>query len=114
VRKLYSPENEAELAVIRSILDGEAIEYFVHNDHYGSLQIGPKIDLFNAKTIMVPESQYERAQEITNDFLIRIRETREPFRSSYSLMDKIRMFIEFICFAWVIPGNRWQKRKKPH
>ena len=68
MKKLYSPENDSELAIIRSILDGEGIQYFVHNDHFGTLQVGPQIDLFNAKTIMVSEDQYERAKEIVGIF----------------------------------------------
>jgi hypothetical protein len=32
MKKLYSPENDSELEIIRSILDGEGIRYFVHND----------------------------------------------------------------------------------
>ncbi|NOX98018.1 MAG: DUF2007 domain-containing protein [Nitrospirae bacterium] len=31
---LYSPKNEVELAIIKSILEGANIPYFVHNDHF--------------------------------------------------------------------------------
>ena len=52
MKKLYSPKNDAELAVIRSILDGEGIQYFVHNDHFGTLQVGPPIDLFTNRRLI--------------------------------------------------------------
>jgi Putative prokaryotic signal transducing protein len=51
MKKLYSPNNDSELVLIKSILDGEGIQYFVHNDHFGTLKVGPRIELFNAKTI---------------------------------------------------------------
>jgi hypothetical protein len=38
--KLYSPKNDSELAIIRSILDREGIKYFVHNDPFGTLKGG--------------------------------------------------------------------------
>ncbi len=64
MKKLYSPENDAELALIKSIFDGENIQYFVKNDHFGSLKVGPKIDLLNAKTIMVSNHQFDLAYDI--------------------------------------------------
>jgi len=42
MKKLYSPENDSELAIIRSILDGEGIQYFVHNDHLAPLKLDRK------------------------------------------------------------------------
>ena len=111
MKKLYSPNNDSELALIKSILDGEGIPYFVHNDHFGTLKVGPKIDLFNAKTIMVAEKHYEVSKEIIDDFLKNIQEASENTKSKYSIRDKIRMVIEAILFTWFIPGNRWNKRK---
>ena len=111
MKKLYSPENDAELVIIRSILDGEGIQYFVHNDHFGTLQVGPPIDLFNLKTIMVSEDQYERAREIVDDFLTKTKDMSIPPPSNYSLIDKIRMVFETLIFSWFIPGNKWKRRK---
>jgi len=59
MKKLYSPNNDSELVLIKSILDGEGIQYFVHNDHFGTLKVGPRIELFNAKTIMVAETHFD-------------------------------------------------------
>ena len=51
--KLYSPRDLAELTLIESILEGENIPYFIHNDHFGSLEVGPQIDMLNMNTLMV-------------------------------------------------------------
>lgn len=103
--KLYSPDNESELAIIRTVLDSDGIPYFIHNDHFGSLRIGPPIDLFNKKTIMVDEEHEERARELLAHFLL---DHKEPVVSdrSYSFLDKIRMVMEFLLFGWFIPGRR--------
>ena len=111
MKKLYKPENELELSLIKSLFESEGIQYFVHNDHFGSLKIGPQIDLFNAKMLMVPEEQYAKANELLTDYLRNIQEEEtEVFQSQYSLMDKIRMLIEAVIFGWFIPGK---KRRKP-
>ena len=111
MKKLYSPNNVSELALIKSILDGEGIQYFVHNDHFGTLKVGPRIELLNAKTIMVAEIHFEKAKEIIDDLLKNIQEPAENTKSKYSTRDKIRMVIEAILFTWFLPGNRWNKRK---
>ena len=112
MRKLYSPENDAELALIKSVLDGEGVRYFVHNDHFGSLKVGPKIELFNAKTIMVPDDEYERTHEIIEDFISNQEIKSEDETIGISLKDKIRMIVEAILFTWFIPGKRWRRKPK--
>lgn len=101
-----------ELSFIKSIFDGENISYFVHNDHFGSLQIGPQIDLFNAKMIMVDEAHYDRAQELITDFLNNMGEDTEPSTTSYSLVDKIRMVLEAVVFGWFVPGKKKKQAKQ--
>ena len=103
MRKLYSPKNESELAVLKSILDGEDIHYFVHNDHFGTLRTGPPIYLFNAKTIMVAETHFELAKEILSDYLKNTQ--TDEYRSEHSLRDKLRMIVEALLFGWFIPGK---------
>ena len=66
--KLCSPANEAELCLIRGLLDAEGIPYFVQNDHFGSLWAGPWID-FNAKTVFVPEVYSDQASRLVHDIL---------------------------------------------
>jgi hypothetical protein len=105
--KLYSPRNQAELALIESILEEDNIPYFIHNNHFGSLEIGPLIDIYNKKTIMVEEAYEERAKELLQDFLAATKEDRVPI-APYSIFDKIRMAFEVLFFGWFIPG-RYQK-----
>ena len=111
MKKLYSPENDAELALIKSILDGEDVHYFVHNDHFGSLKVGPKIDLFNAKTIMVSDHQYDLALDIIRDFVSKNENSGPDERQVYSLIDKLRMIVEAILFTWFMPGRKCRKQK---
>jgi hypothetical protein len=48
--------------LLKSILEGEGIYYFVRNDNFGSLEVGPRIGLFNTKMIQVQDDHYERAR----------------------------------------------------
>jgi hypothetical protein len=103
---LYSPQNDIELALLKSILESEGISYFVKNDHFGSLEVGPRIDILNAKIIEVQDHQYERAQELLSDYFEKTkREGQEP-PAKHSLLDKIRMAIEVLLFGWIVPGRR--------
>jgi hypothetical protein len=104
--KLYSPHNQAEFALIESILEEDNIPYFIHNNHFGSLEIGPLIDIYNKKTIMIEEAHEERARELLQDFLAATA-TIPP----YSIFDKIRMAFETLFFGWFMPG-RHRKRSK--
>jgi hypothetical protein len=109
MKKLYSPNSESELAILKSLLDGEGFRYFVHNDHFGTLKTGPNINLFNEKTILVSEEHFEQASELISDYLKRVKS--DTTKSEYSLIDKLRMIVETILFNWFIPGKKW--RKKP-
>lgn len=66
--KLFSPANEAELCLIRGLLDAEEIPYFVQNDYFGSLWAGPWVD-FNAKAVFVPEAYVDQASRLVRDAL---------------------------------------------
>ena len=66
---IYSPRDEMELINLRSILLAAEIPFFVHNDHFGSMQIGLRIDLFNAKAIYVPQATAESARELIDDYV---------------------------------------------
>jgi len=112
--KLYSPQTEVDLAIIRSILDGDGVKYFIHNDHFGSLRIGPSIKLYNAKTIMVSEKDYDRAAELVSDYIENTKpQNTDPkeFKSEYSFFDKIRIIIETILFGWTVPGKMKKNRQ---
>jgi len=104
-----------ELIFIKSILESEKIPFFVHNDHYGSLKIGPRIGLLNAKTIFVAESSAGRAKELISEYLKNTHDKTTELngaKSTYSVADKIRVVIESLIFFWFIPGKRWHKKPK--
>jgi len=107
---LYSPGNDAELALLKSILDSEDINYFVKNDNFGSLEIGPRIGLFNSKMIEVRDDQYEQANELLTDFFEKTKKGPEEIFEEYSLFDKIRMLVEVLFFGWLMPGRRKSKK----
>jgi hypothetical protein len=111
VKKLYVPESEAELAVIKSLLDSERVSYFVHNDNFGSMEVGPSIPLYNSKTIMVAEDQYDSAIEVLGSFVTSKRVDKK-YQPHYSLKDKIRMIFEALFLGWLMPGRMREKRKK--
>ena len=69
MKKLYVPIDESELAVIRSILDSADIPYYIRNEHFGSLYIGPAMGSFNSKPIFVHEENYEEAKLVLSDMI---------------------------------------------
>jgi hypothetical protein len=85
--------------MIRGLLDAETIRYFVLNDYFGSMRVGPQIDLVNKKTIMVAPEDHDRAKEIITDFL-QCNAEPEGVDQQYSFWEKLRMVIE----ALVLPG----------
>lgn len=108
---LHSPKDEVELALIRSILDGEGIRYFVHNENYGAMLIGPRIDLLNARTIRVEEEDRDRAKELVDDFLQKTRVEEKSEKSRHSYKDMLRLLFEILVFGWCVPGKRWRRRR---
>ena len=106
MKKLYSARSEAELAVLRSILDAEDIPHFVHNEAFGSIIVGPSIDQYNAKSIMVPDELEDRAREVISRFEL---DHRTDDTEATTLRDRLRMILEFGRF---VPG-RSNKRTRP-
>ena len=112
--KLFTPEDDVQLAMLKGIFESEGIHFFVHNDNFGSMRPGIRIALFNKKTIMVDEQDLGRAQEIVSDFLGNIAgtELQQGTESPhYSFLDKCRMVIEALLFGWIMPGKRWRSKK---
>ena len=106
--KIYSPIDELELSMIRGVFDTEGIHYFVHNDFFGSMRVGPQIDLLNKKTIMVAPEDVDRANEIISNFFER-RLPEEEEQEQYSIGQKMRMILETIFFWWFIPERKRSK-----
>jgi hypothetical protein len=109
---LYSPQNESELTLLKSILDSEDINYFVRNDNFGSLEVGPRIGLFNAKMIEVQDDQLEQAKELLSDYFEKTKKEPEESVKEYSWFDKIRMVVEVLVFGWLMPGRRKSKKSE--
>ena len=107
---LYSPNDELELSMLRGLLDADGIRYFVLNDYFGSMRVGPQIDLVNKKTIMVAPEDHDRAKDIISNFLQCSKE--EEGESQYSFSQKLRMVVEALLFTWFMPGRKRRKYNK--
>ncbi|MBW6512876.1 MAG: DUF2007 domain-containing protein [Desulfuromonadaceae bacterium] len=112
--KIYTPDDDIQLAMIKGIFASEGIHFYVHNDNFGSMRPGIRIEQFNKKTFMVHEKDLERANEIIGIFIDNINESesgQEPESPKYSFFDKCRMVMEVVLFGWIMPGKRWQRKK---
>jgi len=58
--RLVELHDEGKLALLKSLLDGNDIAYFIYNEHFGSLYPGSASPL-NARIVMVPEAEAGRA-----------------------------------------------------
>lgn len=54
--------NPADIAIIRSLLDGEEVDYFFHGEHFSRLR-----PLVEPARLMVAKDQAEEAKEILKD-----------------------------------------------
>jgi hypothetical protein len=96
---VYSPRNEMELINLRAILAGADIPFFIHNDHFGSMEVGPRIELLNAKTICVAERDAVWARELIDDYVA----VTAAIPTTLSPWHVCRMIIETLCFNWCFP-----------
>lgn len=69
MKKVHSPENEIELAIIKGLLEGEGIPYSVENDYFGSLLPGPLTYKYNKKAVFVTEEYYDHARELITSII---------------------------------------------
>lgn len=69
MKKIYTPKDEMELAIVKSILESADIPYSVTNEHFGSLYVGPAMDMLNSKPVMVPEEYFDDASSVLANFL---------------------------------------------
>ena len=107
MKRIYTAQNEAELAVFRSILDAEDVPHFVHNESFGSILVGPQIDNYNSKSIMVPDELENRALELVSRFKA---DTAKEI-STTSFRDRVRMIFETFFFSWFVPGRSKRSSK---
>ena len=92
--------------MLRGLLDSEQINYFVHNDHFGSLRTGPNIPLFNEKSVMVEAGQYKKARELLAGIETGGQKDAPEVRGG-RLWYSLRVILETLLFGWFIPrGSR--------
>ncbi len=104
MKLLCCPRTSSELAVVESVLRAENIQFFVHNEHFGSLEVGPSIPLLNERSVFVRDEDYGKGLD-----LISVSEAAgAPFDAPrrVSLLGKLRMALEVLLFGWVLPAPR--------
>jgi hypothetical protein len=109
--ELYSPRSESELLVLRSVFDAAGLHYFVKNDLFGSLAVGPQIDHYNRKTVYVAAEDLDEARLLVLEFLERTAEPADLPREPLGLKDVLRMTVELLLFGWFMPGRRARLRE---
>ena len=68
---LCEPADVGELALIRSLLDGNGIPYAVHHEHIGALY--PGVALLGGQ-VMVEETDRQRAEILLSRLTLHVRE----------------------------------------
>lgn len=111
MKKLYSPTQQLDLTILQSILESADITFFIENDSFASLYIGPSIELFNQQTIFVEDEYEEEAKELLKQYLASSYPDNDPSEKT-SVLDKIRMLAEVLLAGWFIPGKKWKSGKK--
>jgi len=102
-----------ELALAQSALDAHGIPYFVHNGGFGGLYPGMQIDLYNVRTVMVPEGVAETARDLLAhyvDGLDEPGEERAGVVKRLSWWDRIRLVLELAMFGWCVPPANRRRR----
>jgi len=94
-------QNEAELAVLRSLFEVERIPFLVHNDTIGSILAGPLIENYNTRSFMVSAEDAERARELVRRFIT----DTDGSRPVTPIRDRVRMVLEAMLFSWFAPGR---------
>ena len=91
--------------MLQSVLMAYGIPHFVHNDHFGSLLVGPVIPLVNAKAIYVDLDGAEEASAVVADYLA----STGGFDYHPTIADKIRVVIEWWFMHWIVIGSLGRK-----
>jgi hypothetical protein len=69
--QIYSPRSEIELLILKSVFADAGIRYFVRNDTFGSLYMGPHVEAYNRKTLCVAEADADESLVLLEEFLER-------------------------------------------
>lgn len=114
--ELYSPDDELEVLLLKSILEAADIDFFVHNDTFGALTPGPAVSLINKRTFLVPEDQLDEARAVLRAFLTEHKgelHTRRPPRppgtaktDAESEPSRPRLsWLGMLLFGWLLPSR---------
>lgn len=97
------PVDDMELLFIRMELEAAAIPFFVVGQHFGSLYPGMQMPWYNERSVVVPASYEEQAQEVIQH----IRTYYSPTFENLDKGSKLRIIFEGLLLGWVIPaGNK--------
>jgi len=111
--ELYASRTEAELLLLRSVLNDAGIYFFVKNDVFGSLALGPQIDHYNRKTVYVHASEAADARALLTEFLDKTALGDPAPVEDLRLSDVLRMVVELLVFGWFMPGRRHRPSRPP-
>lgn len=109
MQKIFTPESEIELIMIKGLLEAARIPFYVQNEHFGGLYIGPQIQHFNQRTIMVPPEYVARSKEIIAEFIASQQHPEPvppPPGKKNSAGEKLRLLAEALMFCWIVPRRR--------
>jgi hypothetical protein len=109
MQKIFAPENEIELVMVKGLLEAAQIPFHVQNDHFGGLYIGPQIEHFNQRVIMVAPEYAARSKEIIAEFIAPPQQVEaESYAQSQrtSVLEKLRLLGEVLLFCWIVPRKR--------
>lgn len=73
--KVYSTPNPGEISLIKSLLDSQAIEYYIKGEHFASLY--GSADGLSSMDIMIREDYLETAEELLREFIKPKGDTRK-------------------------------------
>jgi hypothetical protein len=101
---IASPEAEADLVVILSLLEAHGIPYFVHNSGLSGLFPILEIYAFNNRRVMVPTSCVAEAMDAIS--VLTIAPVQESAPRSHRIADVLRLFVELYFTGWFVPRRR--------
>jgi hypothetical protein len=106
------PESESHIALIVSALDAAGIPHHVQGAGLGSLLPGMQIASYNQRTVLVPEVCAADAAAVIAE--LELHAPPPEAEAVPRARDKWRNLVEFLLFAWVVPGvhRRRQARRE--
>jgi hypothetical protein len=114
--KLYTPDNDVELAIITGLLDEAGILYHVQENHLHRFNMIPAPNPVSFRpAVYVTEQNIEQAVAIVRDFRKDIIPEEKPAtKTKMSLWRRLRIIVEFILIGWIRPGRRKPEDQPTH